>query len=161
MKYTPDFGVLIFLQMLIFFGGYSVLSLASWEGGKPPPTWWKTATHRMVTDSKLNLKTESKFSEIRIFEKIPTPHHGRRARGGQGRPKVSLGPTIPHPSTSCRQPPLKWSYGLSRGGRLQGRRRAAVLLPPWIPHAVRLFESRSSLAQSRENDLEDLSKFDE
>jgi hypothetical protein len=51
--------------------------------------------------------------------------HGRLAWGIHGIPNVSLGPTMPYPSTP--------SYG-----RIKGGRPAAVLLPLWIPHAIRL-----------------------
>jgi hypothetical protein len=35
---------------------------------------------------------------MRIWKK---GRHGRKARGGYGLPKVSLGPTMPNPSTPC------------------------------------------------------------
>jgi hypothetical protein len=38
----------------------------------------------------------------------------------------------------CSRPPLKWLYGRFRGYRPHRGRPAAVLLPPWIPHTVRL-----------------------
>jgi hypothetical protein len=46
--------------------------------------------------------------------------HGRMARGGQGLRKVSLGPAMPNASMPC--------------GRL---------LPPWAPHAVRLWGGKA------------------
>jgi hypothetical protein len=55
--------------------------------------------------------------------------HGRMARGGHGLLKLSLGLTMPYPSTPCGWPPLK---------QPQSKRPAAILLPPWIPHDVRL-----------------------
>jgi hypothetical protein len=66
--------------------------------------------------------------------------HGSMARGlgGHGLLKVSLGNTMPYPSTPCGRPPLKRPHSRLEVGRLQGERPAAVSLPLWIPHDVRL-----------------------
>jgi hypothetical protein len=61
------------------------------------------------------------------------------ARGSHGLPKVSLRPVMPTLSLPCGRPPLKWRYAHFRGGCPQGGWPAAVLLPPWIPQAVRLW----------------------
>jgi hypothetical protein len=58
-----------------------------------------------------------------------TPHRtpmiwGCISWGIQGLPKALLGPAMPY-------------HGRFRGGRLQGGWSAAVLQPPWIPHAIR------------------------
>jgi hypothetical protein len=77
----------------------------------------------------------------RLFPALVWVHvsrQGRMARGGHGLPEALLGPAMPDPSMPCGQPPLKWPYGRFRGGHLQGWRPAAVLVPPWIPHAVRM-----------------------
>jgi hypothetical protein len=60
------------------------------------------------------------------------------ARGGRGLLKVSLGSAMPYLSTPCKQPLLKRPHGRFRGDRPQGERPVAILLPPWIPHVVRL-----------------------
>jgi hypothetical protein len=51
------------------------------------------------------------------------------SRGGHRLPKVSLGPTLPNPSTPCRRPPLRRPDGHFRSGRLQGGWSAAVFYP--------------------------------
>jgi hypothetical protein len=51
------------------------------------------------------------------------------AKAGHGLLKVSLGSTMPYPSTPCGRPPLKRPYGRVRGGRPQGRRIAAIFYP--------------------------------
>jgi hypothetical protein len=76
--------------------------------------------------------------------------HGHMARGGHGLLQVSLGPTMPYPSTPCGQPPLKRPHGRLRGGCLQGKWPVAVLLPPWIPHDVRLRGGREGKGEKRE-----------
>jgi hypothetical protein len=60
------------------------------------------------------------------------------AWGIHGLPKVLLEPDMTHYSTPYRQPPLKRPSGHFRVGYLQGRWPAAVSLPIWISHAVRL-----------------------
>jgi hypothetical protein len=52
---------------------------------------------------------------------------GHMARGGHGLPKVSPGPTVPYPSTPCKQLTLKQPYSHFKGGRPQRGRHAAVL----------------------------------
>jgi hypothetical protein len=57
--------------------------------------------------------------------------------GVHGLLKVSLGPAIPYHSMPHGRPPLKWPYCRFRGGRPKEKQPLAVLLPPWIPHAIR------------------------
>jgi hypothetical protein len=44
---------------------------------------------------------------------------------------------MPYQSTPCGWPPLKWPYAHFRGSCLQGGGLVAILLPPWIPNALR------------------------
>jgi hypothetical protein len=76
--------------------------------------------------------------------------HRRMAGDGHGLLKVSLGPTMPYPSTPCGRPPLKRPHGCFRGGHLQGKRPWAVFLPLWIPHDVRLRGGREGKGEKRE-----------
>jgi hypothetical protein len=68
--------------------------------------------------------------------------HGHMAGDGHGLLKVSHGPTIPYPSMPCGRPPLKRPHGRFRSSRPKGEQPAAVLLPLWIPHDVRLRGAR-------------------
>jgi hypothetical protein len=65
--------------------------------------------------------------------------NGRMVRGGHGLSKVSLGPTLPYPSTLCGWAPLR-PYGCFRGGPSAEWAAFSRFLPPWTPHAVRLWE---------------------
>jgi hypothetical protein len=65
-------------------------------------------------------------------------YQGRISRGIYELPKVSPESAMPYPCTPYGQPPLKRPYSCFSGGHPQGGRPAAVLLPPWISHAVRL-----------------------
>jgi hypothetical protein len=47
--------------------------------------------------------------------------HGCMARGGHGLLQVSLGPTMPYPSTPCRRPPLWIPHDVSLRGRREGK----------------------------------------
>jgi hypothetical protein len=68
---------------------------------------------------------------------MATHRHGRRAKGGHGLPKVSLGPAMPNLSTPCERATPETARGQVACGRL---------LPPWTIHAVRLFpESNYSI----------------
>jgi hypothetical protein len=75
--------------------------------------------------------------------------HGHMAGDGHDLLKVSLGPTMPYPSTSCGRPPLKRPHGCFRGGCLQGERPAAVSLPLWMPHDVRIRGRREGEVERR------------
>jgi hypothetical protein len=76
--------------------------------------------------------------------------HGRMARGGHGRPNVSLGLIMPYPSTPCRQPPLKRPYSpvtalpLFHGWPPAGR--ASCGRPSYCPLALPCLESPSTHA---------------
>jgi hypothetical protein len=59
-----------------------------------------------------------------------TVNQGRKAKGGHGLPNISLGLAMPYP--------LHLTGGHFRGSRPQSGGPAAIFLPPWIPHAVRL-----------------------
>jgi hypothetical protein len=72
----------------------------------------------------------------------------KRSRGGtrgawQGEAMDSLkyrsGPTCPILLYPAGRPPLKWPYSCFRGGPLSGWVACGRLLPPWTPHAVRLW----------------------
>jgi hypothetical protein len=45
---------------------------------------------------------------------------------------------MPHQSTPCRQPPPKQPYSHFKGDHPQGMHPPPILLPPSIPHALRL-----------------------
>jgi hypothetical protein len=57
--------------------------------------------------------------------------------GIHGLSKVLLGPAMPDHYMPCGRPPHKRLYSHFRGGRRQEGRFMGVLLPLWIPHAVR------------------------
>ena len=67
-------------------------------------------------------------------------------RGGHGLLQVSLGPTMSNPCTTCGQTIREGKGakgkrkgkggGEGKGGRPQGERPAAILLPLWILHDV-------------------------
>jgi hypothetical protein len=120
----------------------------------------------------------SLFSEKRsvtLDSRLPTNHilshyqqssshcatslQGRISRGIHGLPRVSLRPALPYPSTPCRQPPLKRLYSHFRDGHPQVGRSAAVLLPPWIPHAIRPCYLSSFFIRSSPNSLSVFSSF--
>jgi hypothetical protein len=65
----------------------------------------------------------------------------RTAWGSPELPEVSLGPAMLYPSTPCGQPPLKRPYGCFEGGCLLIGLPTTVLLPHWIPDAMRLWAS--------------------
>jgi hypothetical protein len=52
---------------------------------------------------------------------------------GHGLPKVSLGPTMPYPSTPCKRPPLKRLYGCFRGGHPQDKQPVTFFYPLGLP----------------------------
>jgi hypothetical protein len=60
------------------------------------------------------------------------------ARDGHGLPKVSNGPAISTLLCPAGGPSLKRPCGCFRGGPPTNRVAWCHLLPPWIPHAVRL-----------------------
>jgi hypothetical protein len=61
--------------------------------------------------------------------------HRRITRGGQGLPKVSLGPAMPYGQAR----PVGGPYGRFRGSPPARRVACGLLLPPWTPHTVRLW----------------------
>jgi hypothetical protein len=75
--------------------------------------------------------------EVRDYMVSTGMWHG--VADGHGLLEISLGPAMPYPSTPCRRPPLKLSYGRFRGDHLQSRRPAAVFYP--IGHPTPLMVS--------------------
>jgi hypothetical protein len=102
-----------------------------YPGPGPPPSPRSSdpehVNHRRATEN------DQMSTDLRLL-----PHNQESiSRAIYGLSKVLLGPAMPYHSTPCRRPPLKRHQSRFRGGFLQGRWPAAVLLPPWIPHAIR------------------------
>jgi hypothetical protein len=65
--------------------------------------------------------------------------YGRMARGDHGLSKVSLGSVMPYVSSSRGRPLLIGPYHHFMGGPPTRRAACSRLLPPWTPHAIRLW----------------------
>jgi hypothetical protein len=94
---------------------------------------------------ELRPSTNEKRRSNQLSQALPSFHpskhqrHGHMVRVIHGLLKVLLGPAMPYHILPCGQPPLKRPYSLFRGGRPQSGLPAVVLLPFWIPHAIRLW----------------------
>jgi hypothetical protein len=81
------------------------------------------------------------------------------AGGIHGLPKVLLGPAMPYYSTPYKRPPPIQPYGHLRGVRPKGAQPAAILLPPYIPHAAMPYAPAWNKGQSDLNTNEALARW--
>jgi hypothetical protein len=101
---------------------------------------FETILHRARTSNRLTHFVSKQIClELQSDEEMRCKHPQAAMSGWQGAandqglPKVSLGPTMPYPSTPCRRPPLKRLHGHFGAGHLQGGRPAAVFYPLGYP----------------------------
>jgi hypothetical protein len=93
-----------------------------------PP--WKPHAVRLRMGSPIDL---DKLDKPRV-----TGCHGRKARGGHGLSKLSLGPAMPKSSTPRgRATPETALWLCFRGSPPSEQAACGHLLPPWTPQAVR------------------------